>query len=38
MAPGSLLVDLAAERGGNCELTQGGEKINVNGGHHHRLV
>jgi len=31
MAPGSLLVDLAAERGGNCELTQGGEKINVNG-------
>ena len=31
MAPGSLLLDLAAERGGNCELTQGGEKINVNG-------
>ena len=31
MAPGSLLVDLAAERGGNCELTQAGEKINVNG-------
>src|SRR5713226_3200325 len=31
MARGSLLVDLAAERGGNCELTQGGEKINVNG-------
>jgi NAD(P) transhydrogenase subunit alpha len=31
MAPGSVLVDLAAERGGNCELTQGGEKINVNG-------
>jgi NAD(P) transhydrogenase subunit alpha len=31
MPPGSLLVDLAAERGGNCELTQGGEKINVNG-------
>jgi H+-translocating NAD(P) transhydrogenase subunit alpha len=31
MAPGSLLVDLAAERGGNCELTQGGEKISVNG-------
>jgi len=30
-APGSLLVDLAAERGGNCELTKGGEKINVNG-------
>jgi proton-translocating NAD(P)+ transhydrogenase subunit alpha len=31
MAPGSVLVDLAAERGGNCELTRGGEKINVNG-------
>jgi len=31
MVPGSLLVDLAAERGGNCELTRGGEKINVNG-------
>lgn len=31
MAPGSVLVDLASERGGNCELTQGGEKINVNG-------
>jgi H+-translocating NAD(P) transhydrogenase subunit alpha len=27
MAPGSILVDLAAERGGNCELTQPGEKI-----------
>jgi proton-translocating NAD(P)+ transhydrogenase subunit alpha len=24
MAPGSVIVDLAAERGGNCELTQGG--------------
>src|SRR4030088_113301 len=27
MAPGSVLVDLAAERGGNCELTRAGEKI-----------
>ena len=27
MAPGSVIVDLAAERGGNCELTQPGEKI-----------
>jgi NAD(P) transhydrogenase subunit alpha len=27
MAPGSVLVDLAAERGGNCELTRPGEKI-----------
>jgi H+-translocating NAD(P) transhydrogenase subunit alpha len=31
MAPGSVLVDLASERGGNCELTRGGEKIVVNG-------
>jgi H+-translocating NAD(P) transhydrogenase subunit alpha len=31
MAPGSVIVDLAAERGGNCELTQPGEKIDVNG-------
>ena len=27
MAPGSVIVDLAAERGGNCELTRGGENI-----------
>jgi NAD(P) transhydrogenase subunit alpha len=27
MAPGSVIVDLAAERGGNCELTRGGERI-----------
>jgi len=27
MAPGSVIVDLAAERGGNCELTRGGEII-----------
>jgi NAD(P) transhydrogenase subunit alpha len=26
MAPGSVLVDLAAERGGNCELTRPGEQ------------
>jgi len=25
MAPGSVIVDLAAERGGNCELTRRGE-------------
>jgi NAD(P) transhydrogenase subunit alpha len=31
MAPGSVIVDLAAERGGNCELTQAGEKIDVTG-------
>jgi NAD(P) transhydrogenase subunit alpha len=27
MVPGSVIVDLAAERGGNCELTRPGEKI-----------
>lgn len=27
MAPGSVIVDLAAERGGNCELTHGGETV-----------
>jgi NAD(P) transhydrogenase subunit alpha len=27
MAPGSVIVDLAAERGGNCELTRTGEKF-----------
>ena len=27
MAPGSVIVDLAAERGGNCELTRAGERI-----------
>lgn len=27
MAPGSVIFDLAAERGGNCELTQTGETI-----------
>ncbi len=31
MPPGSVLVDLAAERGGNCELTQPGETV-VHGG------
>jgi NAD(P) transhydrogenase subunit alpha len=27
MAPGSVLIDLAAERGGNCELTKPGEQV-----------
>ncbi|MGB2592938.1 MAG: Re/Si-specific NAD(P)(+) transhydrogenase subunit alpha [Candidatus Acidiferrum sp.] len=27
MAPGSVIVDLAAERGGNCELTREGEQV-----------
>jgi H+-translocating NAD(P) transhydrogenase subunit alpha len=31
MAPGSVLVDLAAERGGNCELTRAGETVVANG-------
>lgn len=32
MAPGSVIVDLAAERGGNCELTRAGELIVVSHG------
>jgi NAD(P) transhydrogenase subunit alpha len=31
MAPGSVIVDLAAERGGNCELTRPGEKVMEHG-------
>jgi NAD(P) transhydrogenase subunit alpha len=31
MGPGSVIVDLAAERGGNCELTRAGEDIVVHG-------
>ncbi|MCB0078328.1 MAG: Re/Si-specific NAD(P)(+) transhydrogenase subunit alpha [Anaerolineales bacterium] len=31
MAPGSIIVDLAAERGGNCALTQPGQTVEVNG-------
>ena len=31
MQPGSVIVDLAAERGGNCELTQPGKTIQVHG-------
>jgi H+-translocating NAD(P) transhydrogenase subunit alpha len=27
MAPGSVIVDLASERGGNCELTKAGQRI-----------
>jgi H+-translocating NAD(P) transhydrogenase subunit alpha len=33
MMPGSVLVDLAAERGGNCELTRPGETVEHNGIH-----
>jgi len=32
MAPGSVIVDLAAERGGNCELTQAGHLVVVKHG------
>ena len=32
MAPGSLIVDIAAERGGNCELTRPGETVILPGG------
>jgi NAD(P) transhydrogenase subunit alpha len=31
MAPGSVIVDLAAETGGNCELTEPGEIVDSNG-------
>ena len=35
MAPGSLIVDIAAERGGNCELTRPGETVVSGGVTHH---
>ena len=31
MKPGSVVVDLAAESGGNCEVTRAGETVNVDG-------
>jgi NAD(P) transhydrogenase subunit alpha len=31
MVPGSVILDLAAERGGNCEVTRAGEAVSVNG-------
>lgn len=31
MAPGSVVVDLAAAQGGNCEPTRAGEEVSVNG-------
>lgn len=33
MAPGSVIVDIAAERGGNCELTRAGETVVDQGVH-----
>ncbi len=31
MKPGSVIIDMAAEQGGNCELSKAGEAIDVNG-------
>jgi NAD(P) transhydrogenase subunit alpha len=31
MKPGAVIIDLAAERGGNCELTKVGERVEYNG-------
>lgn len=31
MRPGSVIIDMAAERGGNCELTKAGEEVVENG-------
>ncbi len=31
MKPGSVIIDLAAERGGNCELTEAGKTVEHNG-------
>jgi H+-translocating NAD(P) transhydrogenase subunit alpha len=31
MRPGAVIVDLAAETGGNCELTKPGERVDANG-------
>jgi NAD(P) transhydrogenase subunit alpha len=31
MRPGSVIVDVAAERGGNCELTRAGEEVRAHG-------
>jgi len=31
MRPGSVIVDLAAESGGNCEVTKAGETVDING-------
>ena len=31
MQPGSIIIDLAAERGGNCELTKAGERVVTHG-------
>jgi NAD(P) transhydrogenase subunit alpha len=33
MAPGAVVVDMAADQGGNCELTKAGEVVDHNGVH-----
>ena len=37
MKPGSVIVDMAGEQGGNCELTVPGEAVRPARRHHHRL-
>ena len=37
MKPGSVIVDMAAEQGGNCELTEPGKVVVQARRHHHRL-
>ena len=37
MKPGSVIVDMAAEQGGNCELTEPGEVVVDARRHDHRL-
>ena len=36
MSPGSVIVDIAAEQGGNCELTRAGETVEHQGVQHRR--
>ena len=38
MRPGSVIVDLAAETGGNCELTRPGEIVRARRRHDHRTL
>ncbi len=33
MKPGSVIIDLAASTGGNCELTENGKNVVINGVH-----
>ena len=38
MRPGAVIIDMAAESGGNCELTQAGKTIREHGVHDHRAA